>query len=158
MTAPKKRRGRKPVSESIEGTGGTESTASAATKPPKAPRARARLRIPEPDELESEIHLEGPAKLTWPMQLELVRETSRIALRQCDQEEALAVGEFMLNVGVKVLELINNRPVMVIEKDTVLDRLITQIQQRAEDTSSSVQDVMEGLILKLDPVPDTSLN
>lgn len=147
MSAPKK-----PARLRAVRTGATN--ACGETPPPRRVRRKASIFDAAPPD----DRLPEPPALTWPMQLELVRETSRLALRQCNSAEAVAVGEFMLNVGVKVLEVIGERPIMVIEKDTLLDQLIARIHQHAEDQALDIADVIEALLLKLDTRAAVALN
>jgi len=134
----------------------TSTTTPAAAKAPQARTRRVRTRPTQP--APPNPPSDTPPVLTWPMQLELVRETSRLALRQCSSTEAVLLGEFLLSVGVRVLEVVDDRSVMVIEKDTLLDQLIARIHQRAEDQALDVADVIETLLLKLDAHVVMALN
>lgn len=133
MTAPKK----------------AKKTAAAS---PSAPRRR-RRRAPDNQEFVDDstgfFRVEKNVKLTWPEQLDLVRETSRFALHQSNAKEAVTIAQFLVDVGIRVLETLHERPIIMLIDGEPLHRLIQNIQQRAEESDATTDEVIEALLTKL---------
>lgn len=132
-----------------------------AKKPKKsdtsAPRRRRRAvtvveeaRLSDDDDHgDSVFRVEKGAKLAWPEQLELVRETSRFALHQSNAKEAVTIAQFLVDIGVKVLENLHERPIIMLIDGEPLHRLIQNIHKRAEESDVSTDEVIEALLTKL---------
>lgn len=131
-------------------------TKKSSTSAPRRRRRRAAIVVEEarPEALDEDggdsvFRIEKGAKLAWPEQLELVRETSRFALHQSNAKEAITVAQFLVDIGIKVLENLHERPIIMLIDGEPLHRLIQNIHERAEESDVSTDEVIEALLTKL---------
>lgn len=127
-------------------------TTKKSAKKPAPPRTKTAAPRKPRDQFSFLDDAEELPDLTWPGQLDLVKESCRIAIKACaDEEEGVLLGRYLIEVGLHVVQLIEGQQMMVVTQDTAMQRLLTAIGREALATGTTVTDVVEVLVDKLSP-------
>jgi hypothetical protein len=123
-------------------------------KPAAEPKPSVRRRAKE---LPFIVQANPLRQLRWPEPLDLIKQACAEAIEHCSAEEAEAVGEFLVDAGIRLLEMLGTASILVVHKNGPINRLVGDIMDQAHEHNVPVSDLTSSLQSALDTIVDDLL-